>query len=72
MTGTDRDPLARIDKLREAIDASIQDLNLVWSTCVDDERLQRAIIRLQHSATNDDIANGRDWHLAIIDGGDDA
>ena len=52
----------RIDALRRAIDASIQDLNLVWSTCADDERLHRAITRLQHAATNDDIANGRDWY----------
>ena len=57
----------RIDNLRRAIDASIQDLNLVWSTCADDERLHRAITRLQHAATNDDIANGRDWRDAALE-----
>ena len=53
----------RIDKLRIAIDAAIDDLNLIWRDSLGDQDLLRDVITgLQHARTADDIANGRDWY----------
>jgi hypothetical protein len=52
----------RIDKLRIAIDAAVDDLNAAWGGFGPSEELERAITRLQHARTADDIANGRDWY----------
>lgn len=63
----DQTPLDRIDRLREAIDDAVDDLNAVWGgmsqseECVTIEELEGAIRRLQHARTADDLANGRDW-----------
>jgi hypothetical protein len=56
----------RLDRLREAIDDAVDDLNRAWTETRDpwggtNETLEKAIRRLQHARTADDIANGRDW-----------
>ena len=53
----------RIVKLRIAIDAAIDDLNLIWRDSLGDQDLLREVITgLHHARTSDDIANGRDWY----------